>query len=592
MTAESNNRYPLKSVRSIERRDFLRASGALLASPILSRAISAEQSEPRSVCPKSKPPARVLHAMLLEDLRTYGWDLRLTLTCLQGIVNRSQPRLYLVQDNYDRLWLDWLRKRGDVDEVQWLEVGDVIKRYLPETRVMFLADRKMPATVNAATMLAGIYGGLVATPRTARLYRLPMGNNPDRPEDGLDLTRLGWKKNLDAYRWVFDRVGRHLSRRAVCYLAPWDIPLRDYLVEFKIPIVWVSAEKDTATSPTAEPAEEKQFAREVFMKWPPNIPCLGWPDSRQELGCELGIGEVAGVDLGSDCAKFQICSAWDGYSATTSNVSVHSGTTAVLRQKKAAKVPLDRNKVYFSFVRSDGDGWNFHRDYYRKLFDDPQHGRFPLAWQVGPHALDAIPDIIDYYYQHATPNDYFVNALTGIGYIHEQRYAQNYPPAEREEILRQYMRLSASYLKRLDTEVLVTYAEMRPELLEQFASIQGVKGICANYGRCMPCTTFPVETTLKNVLSEVAGVPVFRAVTDHQFGIGTFTPAMRADYAAFLAKDIKTWTPPYRPAFLHAFVGNPFTHMEIGEEIIKTLGPEYVAVRPDQLAALYRESRR
>ena len=61
-------------------------------------------------------------------------------------------------------------------------------------------------------------------------------------------------------------------------------------------------------------------------------------------------------------------------------------------------------------------------------------------------------------------------------YIHEQRYAQNYPPAEREVILRQYMQLSASYLKRLDTEVLVTYAEMRPELLGQFAKIQGVKG--------------------------------------------------------------------------------------------------------------------
>jgi hypothetical protein len=153
------------------------------------------------------------------------------------------------------------------------------------------------------------------------------------------------------------------------------------------------------------------------------------------------------------------------------------------------------------------------------------------------------------------------------------------------------MRLSAAYLQRLDTEVLVTYAEMRPELLEQFAKIQGVTGVCANYGRRMPCTTFPVETTLQNVLTESGGVPVFRAVTDHNFGIRTFTPAMRADYAAFLAKDIRAWTPPYRPAFLHAFVGNPFTHLEIGQRVIDALGPAYVAVRPDQLAALYRESR-
>jgi hypothetical protein len=300
---------------------------------------------------------------------------------------------------------------------------------------------------------------------------------------------------------------------------------------------------------------------------------------------------VAGVDLASECAKFQVCSAWDGYSATTGNVSVHSGTSAVLRQRKPAPPALDRAKVYFSFIRSDGDGWNFHRDYYRKLFDDPQHGRFPIAWQVGPHALDAIPDIIDYYYRHAKPGDYFVNALTGIGYIHEERYARNYPPAQREEILRQYVRLSASYLKRLDTVALSTYSEMRPELLAQFAGMPGLKGVFANYGRTME-SAFPVATTLENLVTESAGRPVFRAVTDHRFGIGTFTPAMRHDLESYLVKDIKAWTPRRRPAFLHVFLANPFTHMEIGENIVAALGPDYVAVRPDQLIALYERSRR
>jgi hypothetical protein len=533
----------------------------------------------------------VLHALLLEDLRTFGWDLRLTLTCLQGIVNRSQPRLYLVQDKYDMLWLDWLRQRGDVDEVRWLEVGEVFERFLPETQVMYIADRKLPATVNAATMLAGVYRGLVATPATARLYRLPIGNDPARPERGLDLTRLGWKKNLDAYRWVFDRVGQHLSRRAVCWLAPWEIPLRDYLVEFQIPILWVASPSDAGKSPFAQPEEEREFARDVFLKWPPNIPCLGWPGSREERGCELGIDEDRGVDLASDCAKFQVCSAWDGYSSTTSNVSVHSGTSAVLRQTKPAPVALDRGKVYFSFVRSDGDGWNFHRDYYRKLFDDPQHGRFPIAWQVGPHAADAIPDILDYYYRHATPGDYFVNALTGIGYIHEQRYAQAYPPAQRAEIVRQYVQLSASYLKRLDTVALSTYSEMRPELLAQFAGMPGLKGLFANYGRTMK-STFPVATTLDNLVTESAGKPVFRAVTSHNFGIGTFTRAMRHDLEAYLVRDIKAWTPRQRPAFLHVFLANSFTHMEIGQNVIAALGPEYVPVRPDQLIELYQRSRR
>src|SRR5258707_15604118 len=111
-------------------------------------------SGPSPICPKSQPPARKLAAMRLGELTSHDWDMRLTLTCLQGLVNRSQPRLYLVEDRYDELWLDWLRERGDVDEIDWLEVGQVFERFLPEVKVMFVADPRIPATVNVATMLA------------------------------------------------------------------------------------------------------------------------------------------------------------------------------------------------------------------------------------------------------------------------------------------------------------------------------------------------------------------------------------------------------------------------------------------------------
>jgi hypothetical protein len=67
---------------------------------------------------------------------------------------------------------------------------------------------------------------------------------------------------------------------------------------------------------------------------------------------------------------------------------------------------------------------------------------------------------------------------------------------------------------------------------------------------------------------------------------------MRHDLESYLVKDIKAWTPRRRPAFLHVFLANPFTHMEIGENIVAALGPDYVAVRPDQLIALYERSRR
>src|SRR5438445_99658 len=89
---------------SINRRQFMEFAaagcGALLVENLVrSGALGATQEV--QVCPKSRPPARVITALRLTELTTDGWGLRLTLSCLQGIVNRSQPRLYLIHDGYD-----------------------------------------------------------------------------------------------------------------------------------------------------------------------------------------------------------------------------------------------------------------------------------------------------------------------------------------------------------------------------------------------------------------------------------------------------------------------------------------------------------
>jgi GxGYxYP putative glycoside hydrolase C-terminal domain len=128
-----------------------------------------------------------------------------------------------------------------------------------------------------------------------------------------------------------------------------------------------------------------------------------------------------------------------------------------------------------------------------------------------------------------------------------------------------------------------TIAEMRPELLARFAGIAGLKGIFANYGRTH-------VTTPENLVVEVQGVPVFRAVNRSPSHL-TFTPSARRDAEYFMIGEIKRWTPRQRPAFVHVFLANWLTHLEMAENIAKGLGPEYIAVRPDQLVQLYHQSK-
>ena len=42
---------------------------------------------------------------------------------------------------------------------------------------------------------------------------------------------------------------------------PQEIALRDYCVEFRIPILWISGPQSVAKQPQAAPEEEKEFAR-------------------------------------------------------------------------------------------------------------------------------------------------------------------------------------------------------------------------------------------------------------------------------------------------------------------------------------------
>lgn len=535
------------------------------------------QPSNESVCPKSAPPAKTLWALRIEDLEE-GSDERLPLSCLQGLVNREQPQIFLVYDQFDEQWLDWLCERGDVNEVRWVKPKELYERFLPVVKKLVVIDPDLPATVNVATMLAAVEDWLPVTPGLRRQF------------EGVNVTldlRGKWKKNIEAYRWFYATYNARMSRRACANYDPGQFELRDYFVEFKIPLVWISHPDDAQQSSVASAPEEAQFARDLFGELPPNIPCLGWWD--HGLGGEGGCAEngpYSGMDLICQHGKFQICSAFDGYAHGVGNLSVHSGTSATFRQKAAAPPPRLADKVYYTYTRTDGDGPNFWRQVYRDLWDQPDHGKVPVGWQLGPTAADLIPDILDYFYKHASSGDVFVNALTGIGYIREACYLERLPESERDAAWSEYMKLSRDYFKRLDLSLLTTFEAFQPmseETLTQFTELPGIKAIYRNYSRVG-------ETTMENAAGEFNDVPTFRTILE----IGEPSLATPEDIhrcAVDIAEQFRTSTPATRPAFLHASLGNWLVDMRVLVEVEKELGPDYVAVRPDHLPALYGQAK-
>lgn len=519
------------------------------------------------VCLKSSPPAKTLLALRVEELDDRSVEL-LPLSCLQGLVNRQQPRVYLAYDRFDEFWLDWLCQRGDVDEVRWVGAKQLYEQFLPLVKGLVVIDPDVPGSVNVATMLASVEGWLPVAPRLSSEF--------GELDVAMDL-RGRWKKNIEAYRWFYSNYGSQMSRRACANYDPGQFELRDYFVEFKIPLVWISHPDDAQRSPTASAAEEEQFARGLFQSLPANIPCMGWWDHGQagENGCDEN-GPYSGVELVSQYGKFQICSAYDGYANGAGNLSVHSGTSASFRQKPVATPPLE-DKVYCTFIRTDGDGTNFWRQVYRDLWEQPDHGKVPVGWQLGPSAYDLIPDIIDYFYQHASPNDVFVNALTGLGYIREKKYLEKLPKAEQEAAWKQYMELSDRYFKLFDLSLLTTFEaagpQMPPETLARFTTLPDIKGIFRSYDGGL------ADTTVENLATELNDVPIFRAI-GVDFSQGATEEVQRG---------LQEFLPAKRPAFIYVSLTNWMVDIHALVEIEQALGPDYVIVRPDVFAALYAE---
>ncbi len=518
----------------------------------------------KPLCHRSNPPAKEIVMAQVNEMPHPYRDWQLTLTCLQGLVNRETPQLYLSLDLYDRLWMDWLVKRGDVQKVIQLSVKDIFERFVHKAKGLVVTDPRLPASVNVATMLAGVEDRLLVTPNL--LDQAQEQIPATLQQETVDLRSFGWKSNLDAYRWFYERHWNRLSQRMCAILSPHALSLRDYVVAFKLPLFWL---------PEYFSEEEGMFVKEYLMKLPPNIPCLGWPS--YPIGKDPGVGEEMGVVIVNQSAKFEVCSSFERVSRGASNMTLHSGTSVRLTQPKPLPAPkLDSSKIYITFIRTDGDSPDFYRENYRLLWEDPDRGHFPIGWQQSPLLVELMPDILDWYYHHATPNDRFVNSVTGIGYLHEMDYAAFYPEDERHKIWLDYVDISSKYREELGLDTLVTFYEMPRERLEDLCR-SGVKAVFKDYERSKAYSPF-------DAVWEIAGVPVFQACTPN--------PGDNDVSLEYALMEIRKWTPVQRPAFVYASMGNWVTRMEYIRVIIERLGDEYVPVTPDQLVDLYWQAKK
>ena len=144
-------------------------------------------------------------------MRKLDRDTRLLLFSLQGLVNRSQPRLFLISDDSDPFWLDTMQKQGHIDAP--ISVADplsLLQTFRSVYNGVVLPDPKVFVSPEVAVSIAGADDLLLATPELAARLNLPI------KED----LRGRFQDDADAMRYVRTVLLPRLNPYLGAVLAP------------------------------------------------------------------------------------------------------------------------------------------------------------------------------------------------------------------------------------------------------------------------------------------------------------------------------------------------------------------------------------
>jgi hypothetical protein len=92
------------------------------------------------------------------------------------------------------------------------------------------------------------------------------------------------------------------------------------------------------------------------------------------------------------------------------NLSFHEQVKAhknPIRQNRRRAIELDPRKYTVCFVTSEGDTMKGPLPFWFGSWNDSRRGDVPMNWAIHP-SMARFPAMLEYYYQNATSNDYFV----------------------------------------------------------------------------------------------------------------------------------------------------------------------------------------
>ena len=383
-----------------------------------------------------------------ESNRITKYDESVAIACLQGIMNReSSHKVYLNYNGETQGWLNLFREEGywleDISFLKLTGFGELLELGIDYIKTVVIWDTDVPATLNVACTIAGVEDGVVMTESYYEKYKDMLAGKSITSLVGMfDGSETGSAKN-DAYRWAIDNyllTGKCSTDYICSYIDGWTYRasgntsytvVRDWGVYHRAFVYDLSPWGDEAPldEPDQTPGLDKQTLLMIF-------------DAMLELTEDKGPYEVCGFfehqkyskagsnetsNHGSVATEWEYASLmtpYNGYHNTcidaAYNESFHTlytGAQQLVANRPKEDIELESGKVYLGYFMGDYDSTHPVYRYLKNAWDDPRRGEIPFAWAINPNLVETYPDLIEYYYNTATPNDYFVSDASAAGYF-------------------------------------------------------------------------------------------------------------------------------------------------------------------------------
>ena len=396
---------------------------------------------------------------------------------------------------------------------------------------------------------------IVATPELAARLKLPVK---------IDLNGR-FSTYAEGLRWLWSTYKDRLSRHLCNFKHPGLLRNCTFAYDYQWRglLFWIAGTVD-ASEPGADPSAEQRVVAEILSEMAVNTPVLGFPFA----GKGVGVGEPPGVALISRYGKGLVCTDHFANASVTSGMRIDRFE----QPQQPSTPPLEKDKIYIALVLSDGDNQNCWTAFFRRYFEHPSFGTFPLAFGMGPPIQELMPGIAQWYFEHAKPTTEFIADVSGVAYIQPDRYAEAY--ADRERVYAGYVDWTAKLMRPLGMRSLRTVGG-GDESITRFAhGLPWCHSIFADMGR------YSGHEGIDNLTYALPdGMPVFRSVTSWRYGKEGFL------------KEIREQVGNKRPAFVNGFVHCWTFGPEDLARIYHQRDADMVFVTPSQLAALYRQAR-